>query len=596
MKKQTIIKIIVSILIFIVIMCLEIFGLKTLKDTDILICDTNQRIDIKEEMKLITGSLPEVGTYSVKVVTRNNDEINMYYMYNGQLAYYNGPVGSSHADSNLSEFLSTQAIDGELIFNIILISTAILLIIFITYAFASKNPIKGFIKIGYFILTILVFVFLLCTVPMLSKNHGEDIYANTIVVGSFLIGLLYGWKNKFFFLPTLLMLPLYFVATWFNYRNGMLWPDDFGGYVLLNFFGALTGRIIGKNKGIKKKHFIVYIIFAILLFIGCFAVKIKPRTITSFITDICNWGLIGIVFSAITYFVYTAIKKISVNIRNNKRENTNSLNKETNKIHLNDEDNLENTDNPTGSEIEILKVNSEDDKKIELKNNHKNSQIIKYEVVELFIVIVLIVLTLGVNAYYLKPKNYIESNLQNYSQKLEEQYAYRIVQSKVYITSDYGENWKEVPASFSNVYDTNNNFSDRSYCVSENKIIFTTSEGNYISLIYSDDDGASWQNGMITDTSGYIIYMNFFDKNNGIAMVCYGNELGQREHIRASVTHDGGKTWTTRKADSSSVRINRGAEIEFTSMQDGTIENISYDGSKTVYKTEDGGISWKYDE
>lgn len=544
MKKQTIIKVIVSILIFIVIMCLEIFGLKSLKDTDILICDSNQSIDIKEEMKLITGSLPEVGTYSVKVVTRNNDEINMYYMYNGQLAYYNGPVGSSHADSNLSKFLSTQAIDGELIFNIILISTAILLIIFITYAFVSKNPIKGFIKIGYFILTILVFVFLLCTVPMLSKNHGEDIYANTIVVGSFLIGLLYGWKNKFFFLPTLLMLPLYFVATWFNYRNGMLWPDDFGGYVLLDFFGALTGRIIGKNKGIKKKHFIVYIIFAILLFIGCFAVKIKPRTITSFITDICNWGLIGIVFSAITYFVYTAIKKISTNI----------------------------------------------------KNNHKNSQIIKYEVVELFIVIVLIVLTLGVNAYYLKPKNYIESNLQNYSQKLEEQYAYRIVQSKVYITSDYGENWKEVPASFSNVYDTNNNFSDRSYCVSENKIIFTTSEGNYISLIYSDDDGASWQNGMITDTSGYIIYMNFFDKNNGIAMVCYGNELGQREHIRASVTHDGGKTWTTRKADSSSVRINRGAEIEFTSMQDGTIENISYDGSKTVYKTEDGGISWKYDE
>lgn len=52
----------------------------------------------------------------------------------------------------------------------------------------------------------------------------------------------------------------------------------------------------------------------------------------------------------------------------------------------------------------------------------------------------------------------------------------------------------------------------RSYCVSENKIIFTTSEGNYISLIYSDDDGASWQNGMITDTSGYIIYMNFLTK------------------------------------------------------------------------------------
>ena len=93
MKKRTIIKIIISILIFIAIICLEFFGLKFLQDTEILICNSNQSIDIKEEMENITSALPEVGTYSVKVVTRNNDEINMYYMYNGQLAYYNGTVG-----------------------------------------------------------------------------------------------------------------------------------------------------------------------------------------------------------------------------------------------------------------------------------------------------------------------------------------------------------------------------------------------------------------------------------------------------------------------------------------------------------------------
>ena len=160
MKKRTIIKIIISILIFIAIICLEFFGLKFLQDTEILICNSNQSIDIKEEMENITSALPEVGTYSVKVVTRNSEEINMYYMYDGQLSNYNFPVGSSYVGNNLSSFLDTYAIDGEMIFNIILISSAILLIIFITYAFVSKNPIKGFIKFGYFTLTILVFTFL----------------------------------------------------------------------------------------------------------------------------------------------------------------------------------------------------------------------------------------------------------------------------------------------------------------------------------------------------------------------------------------------------------------------------------------------------
>ena len=87
--------------------------------------------------------------------------------------------------------------------------------------------------------------------------------------------------------------------------------------------------------------------------------------------------------------------------------------------------------------------------------------------------------------------------------------------------------------------------------------------------------------------------MKFFDKDNGIAMICYGNELGQREHLRASITLDGGKTWTTQNEENSSVRINRGAKIEFSSMEEGKIENISYDGSKTVYITQDAGKTWE---
>lgn len=539
-KKQKIIKIVISAIIVIAIMCLEFFGLKSLKDTEILICNSNQSIDIKEEMENITGALPSTGTYSVKVVTRNNEGIHIYYMYDGQMNDYEFTYGASNIGSGLSHYLSTDAIDGNIVYYTIIIGTAILLAILITYLFISKNPMKGITKVGYFILAISVLVFLLCIIPMLSKNHGGDIYYYSIVIGSFLIGLLYGYKNKIFFLPTIFMFPIYLVAIWFNYRSGILWPDDFGAFVFLNFIGALTGKILEKNKGMKKKHIIFYIIITVLLFIGRFAGKIKPRTATALISDCCELSLHGIAFSLIVYIIYIVIKKIKSNIVKNKI--TPTLNEKV--------------------------------------------------TIELIIVIILTVFTIGSNIYYLKPHNYVEAILQPPSTTIAEQYSYHIIENKVYVTTDFGRNWIEVPAELSNIYSTDREFVSDSYYIGINKLIFETSNGDFISLIYSDDGGASWKNGMVTDTSGYIIYMNFFNQNDGIAMICYGNEIGQREHIRASVTYDGGKTWTTRKADSSSVRINRGAEIEFTSVKEGKIENISYDGSKTVYVTEDGGLTW----
>lgn len=535
-KKQKIIKIVIIAIIFIAIIDSEILGLKSLKDTEILICDSNQSIDIKEEMENVTGALPSTGTYSVKMVTRNSTEVNIYYMYDGQMDKY----GASYIGNELSHYLSTDAIDGNIVYYAIIIVTAILLALLITYLFASKNPMRGITKLGYFILAISVLVFLLCIIPMLSKNHGGDIYYYSIVIGSFLIGLLYGYKNKIFFLPTIFMFPIYLVATWFNYRNGMLWIDDFCGYVFLNFIGALTGRILEKNKGIKKKHIIFYIIITVLLFIGRFAGKIKPRTATALISDCCELSLVGIAFSLIVYIIYIVIKKIKSNIVKNKT--TQTSNKTAN--------------------------------------------------LELIIVIILTALSIGSNIYYLKPHNYVEAILQPPSATIAEQYSYHIIENTVYVTTDSGRNWIEVPAEFSNIYSTDREFTSDSYYIGDNKLIFETSNGDFIRLIYSDDGGASWKNSMVTDTSGYIIYMNFFNQNDGIAMICYGNEIGQREHIRASVTHDGGKTWTTQKGDNSSVRINRGAKIEFTSAKEGKIENVSYDGSKTVYVTEDGGLTW----
>ena len=236
-----------------------------------------------------------------------------------------------------------------------------------------------------------------------------------------------------------------------------MWPDDFGGFVFLNFIGALTGRILEKNKGMKKKHIIFYIIITVLLFIGRFAGKIKPRTATALISDCCELSLLGIAFSLIVYIIYIVIKKIKSNIVKNKI--TPTLNEKV--------------------------------------------------TIELIIVIILTVFTIGSNIYYLKPHNYVEAILQPSSTTIAEQYSYHIIENKVYVTTDFGRNWIEVPAELSNIYSTDREFVSDSYYIGINKLIFETSNGDFISLIYSDDGGASWKNGMVTDTSGYIIYMNF---------------------------------------------------------------------------------------
>ena len=549
MKRKT--KLIAVIIIFIVLMCLEIFGLQNIKQIKILFCNSNQSIDIKEELSRITGALPSTGTYSVKAVTREDERINIYYMYDGKISGYE--TTSYNVGITISQNISDNAIEGEMIYWGIIISTVILFAILTTYLFVSKNPINGFIKIGYFILSIGVLTFLLCIVPMLSKNHGGNIYYYTIIIGTYLIGAIYGLNNKAFFIPTVFIIPILFIARWLNYRHGLLWLDDICAYIFLNFMGSLTGRILNKNKGMKRKHFTFYAVISLLLVIGSYAEKIKSRTATSMISDCCKIGLLGILFSVIFYFAYIIIKKIK-EVRSK-------------------------------SEKEVANEQPENKARDRARNNKS--------ILYIVLIVVLIIVILTINYFILKPNNYVETNLQTYSEKLDEQFGYRLVEQKVYITCDYGANWLEVPYDFVNIYKSDNEFPSNSYYMDKNKMIFENiSTDDIIGVVYSDDNGETWQIGQIKDTGGYIIYLKFFDKENGIAMICTGTELGQREHIRASKTTDGGKTWTTQKEEKSSIRINRGAEIEFTSMDEGTIENISYDGSKTIYETTDGGVTW----
>ena len=575
MKKETIIKIVVSIIVFATVILLEVFGLSFMKNYKILFCNSNQSIDIKDELAQITGALPNTGTYSVKMVTSNDEKINIYYMYDGQINNYEVENTNLPTGSVIYTFIGNNSIEGQTLYYSIIITTTILLAIIITYVFITKKTVKGIIKIGYFLLSISVLTFLLCIIPLLSKNHGGGIYYYSIVLGSFLIGLLYGYKNKAFFIPTILMFPIYIVATWLNYRNGMLWIDEFGGYLFLNFIGALTGRILEKNKGIKKKHIVLYAIITILLLISSFAGKIMPRTLTALISDCCKLSLWGIVFSLIVFIIYIVIKKVKDVTSKTKEAST-----------------LEKTQQ--GINNADTKNSQQDVDNAKAKKHTSKSNVIK-TILELVIVITLIAVSIGANIYYLRPHNNVEAILNDLPSVVSERY-YRIIENTVYVTTDFGENWIEVPAQFSNIYMTDKEFADDSYYLGENKIIFENNNGQFISLIYSDDNGATWQNGLIAETSGYIVYMNFFNKNNGIAMVCTSTELGQREHLRASITYDGGKTWTTQKGEKSRIRINRGAKIEFTSINDGRIENISYDGTKTVYVTNDAGKTWKQEK
>ena len=93
MKKETIIKLAISIIIAIIILCAEFFGLKGLKNYEILFCSSNQSIDIKEELSILTGALPSIGSYSVKAVTKADNKLNVYYMYDGKISNYSFEQG-----------------------------------------------------------------------------------------------------------------------------------------------------------------------------------------------------------------------------------------------------------------------------------------------------------------------------------------------------------------------------------------------------------------------------------------------------------------------------------------------------------------------
>lgn len=551
MKKETIIKLAISIIIAIIILCAEFFGLKGLKNYEILFCSSNQSIDIKEELSILTGALPSIGSYSVKAVTKADNKLNVYYMYDGKISNYSFEQGIYGETSTISQEIAKSSIDGEIVYYCIIATSFILLGIIIAYILIAKNPIKGILKIAYFVFALFVFMFLYITLPMLSKNRGGNIYYYTLIFGTYLIGLIYGFKNKAFFIPTILMMPILIIAKWFNYRHALLTLDNICAYLFLNFIGGLTARILVKHKGMKKRHFAFYAILIVLLLIGMNLYKLYPRTATSMISSCCEMAIYGIVFSIIAYFVYIIVKKIKEHIENAKENSVQQTN----------------------------------------VNNANENRII----LELIVVIFLILAILTVNVYFLKANNYIDTNLQSLSEKLKEQYAYKVVQQEVFITNNYGEDWTKIPADFSVLDYASSDFESSSYYMGSNKLIFETSEG-IITLVYSDDNGATWKNTAIIDCNGYIVYLNFFDKENGIAMVCVGTELGQREHLRVSYTTNGGKTWTTQQGENSRVRINSGAEIEFTDMQNGRIENINYDGTKTIYTTQDAGLTWQLDK
>ena len=496
MKKCILKKSIILLIIIFLIFILEWFGLKFLRNYEIIFCNKQISVSIKEEMSNITNALPSQSTYSIKLITKNNEKINIYYMYDGEIVKYNLDQKDIH-NININKYISQNAIKGETIYIGVIITTLIILLVFSVYIIISKNTLKYLLKMFYMILSISVIFILLCIIPMISKNHGENIYYYSIIIGLYIIGLIYGYKNKVFFLPAIIMVPIYLLADWFNYSNGILRINNICSYIFINFIGGLTARIIQKSKKEKIKYLILYGIIFILLILGALVQKIETRVATMLISSCCKASILGVVFSLITYIINIIIYKIK--------------------------------------DMKIAK------KKILQTRLNLKIKII----VETIIIIILIIASTIYIIYSLYPKDYISSNLSNTSKSLKEQYAYKIIKNKVYITTNAGKNWTEVPEEFNNLYQTSKDFSDKCYFLSKDKIIFEIND-EIIKLIYSDDNGNTWNASTIQDVKGYIVYIKFFNKLDGIAVICYGNELGQREYIVVSRTNDGGENWVTR--------------------------------------------------
>ena len=165
------------------------------------------------------------------------------------------------------------------------------------------------------------------------------------------------------------------------------------------------------------------------------------------------------------------------------------------------------------------------------------------------------------------------------------------IKNGILYTSLDGKNVLEVPGDFSKMQDL---YKDNNYQISEEKIIFYYTKDDKRYLVYSDDEGESWNTTEIENKSS-IECLQFINSKVGYMLKFEDVALGGQAFGELCKTEDGGINWTNiyYGIGDDEKNFRTSSQFRFINEKIGFLSMPSVSGeSSKMYITKDGGYSF----
>ncbi len=174
--------------------------------------------------------------------------------------------------------------------------------------------------------------------------------------------------------------------------------------------------------------------------------------------------------------------------------------------------------------------------------------------------------------------------------------AYALQDDELHITYDDGDTWIQVPVVldhlFAGEYNGNKQeLIDGGFRLTSDHAIFLTIEGSSLYITYSTDQGATWEETVVTDETSGVRFrkVDFLTDTFGYVVFTHGRVMAE-EGTQVFITNNSGAAWE-KTADHDVTRmLADGAFIDETTgfLSFGTI-SPEY---PTLYVTNDAGQTW----
>lgn len=179
---------------------------------------------------------------------------------------------------------------------------------------------------------------------------------------------------------------------------------------------------------------------------------------------------------------------------------------------------------------------------------------------------------------------------------IDEAIGYSLQNDQLNITYDGGKSWVTVPiwkgSLFGGEYNGNmQKLIENSYILTENRAMFLITDGYKVELVYSLDQGQTWQTSVVSESYTSIRYrkVEFLNESFGYCIVSGGRTMSQ-EGSTAFISKDGGATWqATNGPDVTRLIYGGGFVDEKTGFLSYGVINPE---EPDFYVTQDGGNSW----